>query len=109
MVLHGVAHHRDLLFGEPAAQLRIGFKDKPGVDMMPFAPVRKARVVEGGDGVNHVRVHVVVCGQFEALRDDRPHVVRAVCGVEAFVAGDDFGLDIGRKRCIGSFHGAKIE
>ena len=94
MVLHGVAHHRDLLFGEPAAQLGVGREDASGVDVMSFAAVHETCVVIGGDGVNHAGVGVVMCGQFKALRDDRPDVVRAVRGVEMFVAGNDLPFDV---------------
>ena len=108
VVLRGLAHHPELLCGEPSAHLGIFRQDAPGVDVVPLASVHQPRVVVGGDGVDHVCVHIVVGGQREALRNDRADVVRAVGAVEMFVAGDDLGLDIGHERWIGLFHAAKI-
>ena len=104
VVLHGVAHHRDLFFGEPAAQFGVGRKNASGVDVVPFAAVCETRVVIGGDGVNHVGVRVVMCSQLKALRNDRPDVVRAVRGVEIFVSGNDFPFDISFEFLV---HGCK--
>lgn len=108
MVLHGFAHHFDLLPGEPATHLCVFRQDASGVDVVAFASVRQPRVVVGGDGVDHIYIHVVMRGQREALRNDRADVVRAVGAVEMFVTGDDLGLGIGHERWIGSFHAAKI-
>ena len=46
-------------------------------------------------------------GKHEALRNDRAHMVGAVCRIERPVAGNDLGLDVGLQ-FFGWFHGAKV-
>lgn len=94
VVFHRLAHRGDLLLREPSAQRGVPGKDPPSVEVVAFASVGEPRVVVGRDCIDHLRVDVAARCQGEALRNDRAHVVRAVRGVEVFVAREDLPLDI---------------
>ena len=107
VVLDGVAHDGQLLCVEPATQLRVGEQDFARMDVVQFPAAGQPRVVIGSDGVDHVRIDVVMPRQIETLGDDRADVVRAVRRVEGFVTGDDLRFDM-VFQLFGWLHGAKI-
>lgn len=77
------------------------------MDVVQLPAAGQPRVVIGGDGVDHVRIDVVMPRQIETLGDDRADVVRAVRRVEGFVTGDDLRFDM-VFQLFGWLHGAKI-
>ena len=74
--------------------------------MVRLPSVCQPRVVVGCDRVDHVGIHLVMPGKHEALRNDRAHMVGAVCRIERPVAGNDLGLDVGLQ-FFGWFHRCK--
>ena len=92
VVLHGVAHHGQLLRGEPACKAAVRCEDFGRDEVVAFAARDEPRIVVGRNGVDHVGVDLAACGQLEAAPDDRADVVGAVGAVEAVVARASVGV-----------------
>ena len=103
VVLHGIAHHGQLLRGEPACKAAVRCEDFGRDEVVAFAARDEPRIVVGRNGVDHVGVDLAACGQLEAAPDDRADVVGAVGAVEAVVARDDLRLDVFDERGGGGF------
>ena len=81
VVLGGLRHGLNLVFIEPFPQFHVLADDVPRDEMVRVATFAKSGVVVGGDGVDHVLIHVVVFGQGHAALNDFFGVVALVGGI----------------------------
>ena len=100
MVLDCLAHSYNLLCCKELCQEWVGSYRFTRKDVVQLPAVRKTRIVEGSDGVDHIYIDIVRLSEFKALRDDLLGVVDIVSLIKREIERKDIPLYILLKSVI---------
>ena len=95
MVLNGLLHSVELLWGKPLLHSVVLQEHTPRGYVVLLSALTQPYVVPRSNGIDHIEVHFVVCCERKATLDDTLGVVPAMCGIVVVVEGEYMLLDVG--------------